>query len=466
MRVCIPSEAFNPAYLPLLRDSSHRYLVLYGGAGSGKSQFAVQRLVVKLLEQPLCNVLVVRATAATHRDSTYALFRQVIARWGLSSLFQYAEGDLRVTCRNGNRVIFKGLDDPEKLKSVTFPRGELTDIWVEEASELRESQFNQLDLRLRGRGAHKQITLTFNPVSTLHWLKGRFFDREDPRALVLKTTYRDNRFLDPDYCRTLEAFRQSDPYYYQVYCLGEWGVLGKSLFHAANAAARLGQVAGPLRQGEFSFSWGYDQALGREAIAPESIAFCAGENGPVSVYQEPQPGREYVIGGDTAGEGSDYFAAQVVDRLSGQQVCTLRGRMDEDLYARQLYCLGWWYNQALVAVESNFSSYPLRELERLGYPRQYTGPGGSLGFRTTAATRPVILAGLVEIVREHPDWLNDRTTLRELLTFVRSPRGRAEAQSGAHDDCVMALAIAYYVRSVSCLEDAGAWSHAVARGGW
>ena len=473
MKVTIPAGAFNPVYLPLLRDDTSRYLVLYGGAGSGKSLFAVQRLLVKLMEHPGCNLLVARAVAATHRDSTYALFRQVIARWGLEALFRCMDGDLRITCKNGNAVIFKGLDDPEKLKSVTFPRGELTDVWIEEASELTQAQFNQLDLRLRGRNGHKQMTLTFNPVSSMHWLKGRFFDHPDPRAKVLKTTYKDNRFLDTDYIRTLEAYRESDPYFYQVYCLGEWGVLGRSVFHVEKVAARLAELPGPLSRGSFVFSTYYDDDLGRVLIHRGSIQFAAEPGGYISVYREPVPGREYILGGDTAGEGSDYFVAQVLDRESGEQVCTLRGRMDEDLYAQQVYCLGEWYNEALAAVEANFSSYPVKELERLGYPNQYARSredGGfypsmcSYGFRTTSANRPVMLAGLVETVREHVGWLNDADTLREMLSFVRNRQGRPEAQAGAHDDCVMALAIAYQVRAGQ--KDAGLaedWSCAVRR---
>ena len=442
MQVTIPKKAFNACFLPFLEDDSHRYLVLYGGAGSGKSVFAVQRFLVRMLAKPLCNLLVVRAVAATHRDSTYALFKQVIARWGLGSLFTCRDSDLRITCANGNGAIFKGLDDAEKLKSVTFPKGELTEIWVEEASEIRESDFNQLDVRLRGAGAHKQMVLTFNPVSVRHWLKGRFFDREDPRAAVLKSTYKDNRFLDEDYKRTLEGYRDTDPYYYGVYCLGEWGVLGQSFFDARQVTQRLGEVSPPRKQGEFlwkegGFSW-VDQP-----------------DGPVRIYREPVPGGAYVIGADTAGEGSDFNVAQVVDQDTGEQVCTLRSRMDEDLFAKQLYCLGLYYNTALLAVEANFSSYPIRELERLRYPRQYVRrtedsfthrPRQSYGFKTTSATRPLLLAGLVEVVRDHSAWLQDRTTLEELLTFVRNQRGRPEAQQGAHDDCVIALAIAYYCR--------------------
>lgn len=455
MKVIIPQDAFNPVYLPLLYEEESRYLVLYGGAGSGKSLFTAQRLLIRLMEQPGRNLLVARAVAATHRDSTYALFKQVIGRWGLTSLFKCRDGELRIACANGNGVIFKGLDDPEKLKSVTFPGGELTDVWIEEASELSEGQFNQLDLRLRGLGLTKQMTLTFNPVSSMHWLKRRFFDSPDPRARVLKTTYKDNLFLDGDYRRTLEGYRESDPYYYQVYCLGEWGVLGKSIFHPGRVAGRLERVRGPIERGEFIFETGYDEQAGRVLIRQETVSFMRDDGGCVSVYRPPEPGHSYVIGGDTAGEGSDYFVAQVLDLDSGEQVCTLRGRMDEDVYARQLYCLGRWYCWALIAVEANFSSYPMRELERQGYPNQYAregiDPGSfrsvpSYGFRTTSSTRPVIIAGLVEVAREHTDWINDPETLREMLSFVRSRSGRAEAQAGAHDDCVMALAIAYYVR--------------------
>ena len=103
----------------------------------------------------MCNLLVVRAVWATHRDSTYALFRQVISLWGLEGLFHCQDSALRIQCKNGNSVIFKGLDNVEKLKSTTFPKGELTDIWVEEASEIEESAFDQLDVRLRGR-RHKK----------------------------------------------------------------------------------------------------------------------------------------------------------------------------------------------------------------------------------------------------------------------------------------------------------------------
>lgn len=458
MQVTIPRGAFNPLFRPYLTDNTHRYLILYGGAGSGKSVFAVQRFLYRLLTLPLCNILVVRAVAATNRDSTYALFRQVISKWGLSELFSCKDSDLRISCANGNSVIFKGLDDTEKLKSITFPKGELTDIWIEEASEILEEDFNQLDVRLRGKGAHKQMVLTFNPVSVLHWLKLRFFDRKDPRALVLKSTYKDNQFLDEDYKRTLEGYKDTDPYYYSVYCLGEWGVLGQTIFDAQKVSERLSQLAGPVTRGEFTFATWYSPEANEVLIDDSTIRWVEMDTGPIQIYHEPAPGGAYVIGADTAGEGSDFNVGQVIDHITGQQVCTIRGQMDEDLFAKQLYCLGKHYHTALVSVEANFSSYPIRELERLRYPRQYVRQAEdsfthrirqSYGFKTSSVTRPLVIAGLVEVVREHPEWLNDRDTLNEMLTFVRNENGRPEAQEGAHDDCVMSLGIAYYTRGRS-----------------
>lgn len=458
MQVTIPRGAFNPLFRPYLTDNTHRYLILYGGAGSGKSVFAVQRFLYRLLTLPLCNILVVRAVAATNRDSTYALFRQVISKWGLSELFSCKDSDLRISCANGNSVIFKGLDDTEKLKSITFPKGELTDIWIEEASEILEEDFNQLDVRLRGKGAHKQMVLTFNPVSVLHWLKLRFFDRKDPRALVLKSTYKDNQFLDEDYKRTLEGYKDTDPYYYSVYCLGEWGVLGQTIFDAQKVSERLSQLAGPVTRGEFTFATWYSPEANEVLIDDSTIRWVEMDTGPIQIYHEPAPGGAYVIGADTAGEGSDFNVGQVIDHITGQQVCTIRGQMDEDLFAKQLYCLGKHYHTALVSIEANFSSYPIRELERLRYPRQYVRQAEdsfthrirqSYGFKTSSVTRPLVIAGLVEVVREHPEWLNDRDTLNEMLTFVRNENGRPEAQEGAHDDCVMSLGIAYYTRGRS-----------------
>ena len=319
MQVNIPKRAFNACYLPLLEDEQHRFIVLYGGAGSGKSVFAAQRLLVRMMSKPLCNVLVVRKVGDTNRTSTYALMRQVISRWGLGELFDIT--DLRIVCKvTGNECIFKGLDDPEKIKSVTFAKGELTDIWIEEASEIAEEDFNQLNIRLRGKGIHGQITLTFNPINILHWLKRRFFDSRDPEAVTLKTTYKDNDWLDEDYRKTLEGYRETDPYYYQVYCLGQWGVIGKTIFDARKVNERMAQLDGAVKTGFFSYDTYYNATHNEVMIRDESIRWVDEDGGYISIYEDRIKGHPYVIGGDTAGEGSDYFVGQVLDNTNGRQV--------------------------------------------------------------------------------------------------------------------------------------------------
>ena len=179
------------------------------------------------------------------------------------------------------------------------------------------------------------------------------------------------------------------------------------------------------------------------------------KDGPVQIFREPEEGRPYVIGGDTSGEGSDFFVAQVLDNITGEQVAVLRHQYDEDTYAKQVYCLGKYYNDALVGIEANFSTFPIKRLEQLGYQNQYvreqedTFTGAirkAFGFRTTALTRPVIIGEIVEAMREGINTVNDRTTLEEMLTFVRNEKLRAEAEEGAHDDCVLALAIAWHIR--------------------
>ena len=162
-----------------------------------------------------------REYSNTNKISTYALMRQVIEKWNMGKYFKCYDGEVKIRCLiTGNTAIFKGLDDSEKLKSVTFPKGELTDIWVEEASEIaNEQDFNQLDVRLRGKGVKKQITVSFNPIDVNHWLKKKFFDKKSREVYICHTTYKDNKFLDKDYIALLESYKTTDPYYYSVYCM-------------------------------------------------------------------------------------------------------------------------------------------------------------------------------------------------------------------------------------------------------
>ena len=177
--------------------------------------------------------------------------------------------------------------------------------------------------------------------------------------------------------------------------------------------------------------------------------------GSVRIWKYPVVGHPYVIGGDTAGDGSDWFTAYVLDNSTGEQVASLRRQYSEPEYVRQIYALGMYYNQALLGIEANFSTYPVMKLQELGYPNQYTRERDdtytgqlrkSYGFRTDRQTRPRAIAGLVEVFSTHPRWFKDQDLLGEMLTFVYNEDHRPEAMAGHHDDMVMAAAIAYAVR--------------------
>lgn len=179
------------------------------------------------------------------------------------------------------------------------------------------------------------------------------------------------------------------------------------------------------------------------------------QDGFIKLYELPKDNYPYVLSGDTAGEGSDYFIGQVLDNTNGKQVAVLRKEFDADEYTRQMYCLGKYYNNALMGIESNFDTFPIKELERIGYKKQYirekedTFTGNivkAYGFRTDRITRPLILSELQAIVNDHIEQINDKETLEEMLVFVRNEKGRPEAQEGCHDDLVMALAIVYHIR--------------------
>ena len=194
-----------------------------------------------------------------------------------------------------------------------------------------------------------------------------------------------------------------------------------------------------------------------------NIRFEENENGLISIVEHPFTDtcgtktlkKPYVIGADTAGSGVDYFTAKVIDNTNGKCVATLRKqRMDEDLFAEQLFCLGMYYNEALIGVEINYSRHPVRVLRELGYPNLYysgnisisvESPEGVYGFLTTSVTRPIIISNLVSIMRDNIDLETDRETLFEMLTFVKHDNGHASASQGSHDDLVMASAIAHFI---------------------
>ena len=393
-----------------------------------------------MLKSKRCNVLITRQTGDTNRKSTFPLIKQVLNQWNISQYFKVNESDMRIKCiLNNNEIAFAGLDDVEKIKSITFENGELTDIWCEEATEMLEADINQLKVRLRGGKSKKQMILSFNPINIQHWIKGHFID--SGLATTCFTTYKDNKFLSEDDKKALEDLKYTDEYTYEVYCLGHWGIVGKTVFDAKKLTERLEHLPKILKSGYFEYEY--------DGIKITNIKWVNDPDGYIKIFKLPTFSK-YAIGGDTAGEGSDYFTGHVIDAATGEQVARLRHQFDEDLYTKQMYCLGAYYKWALMSIESNFSTYPNMELQRLGYPNlyireqmdSYTGKlEKRYGFKTTSLTRPTILAKLVEYVREHTELLNDRDTIEELLTIVRNEKGRIEAPLGGHDDLMMGIAI-------------------------
>jgi hypothetical protein len=224
---------------------------------------------------------------------------------------------------------------------------------------------------------------------------------------------------------------------------------GKNVFDVAIILERLAKLQKPIKTGYFTYDY--------DGLKISNIRFVPDKDGYIKIYSLPnQPAfTEYCIGGDTAGEGSDYFTAHVLDAKTGVQVATLKHQFDADQYTRQMYCLGKYYKDALIGIEANFDSYPIMELQRLGYLKQYTREAQDtytgktekrFGFKTTSLTRPTIISRLIEVVREHCDTINDKDTLEELLTIIRNEKGRIEAPEGGHDDQMMGLAIAHHIR--------------------
>jgi phage terminase large subunit len=212
-----------------------------GSAGSGKSVDTAQNYILRLMNDPGRNLVAMRKSDITNRDSTFAELTGAIYRMfgdKADLYWQINRSPLQLTCRhNGNKIIFRGMNDDkqrEKLKSITFQKGKLTDVWLEEATEFTQADLEIIDDRLRGElpdGQFYQIRMTFNPVNKNHWIKKIFFDIPDPNVLTHHSTYLMNRFIDDAYRARMERRKIVDPDGYQIYGLGEWGEIGGLILH-------------------------------------------------------------------------------------------------------------------------------------------------------------------------------------------------------------------------------------------
>lgn len=217
-------------------ESTKRYIAMKGSAGSGKSVDTASIYILRLMSDKGRNLVCIRKSDITNRDSTYAELTGAIYRMFGNAAERYwdiKQSPLQLTCKaNGNKIIFRGVNDEkqrEKLKSITFQKGKLTDVWIEEATEITQADFEIIDDRLRGElppGLFYQIRMTFNPVNKNHWIKKQFFDYTDENTLAHHSTFENNHFIDDAYRARMERRKKVDPEGYRIYGLGEWGEVG------------------------------------------------------------------------------------------------------------------------------------------------------------------------------------------------------------------------------------------------
>mgnify|MGYP003293651313 FL=1 len=206
-----------------------RYKVVKGGRGSKKSTTTALWIIYNMMKYPLANTLIIRRVFNTHKDSTYTQLKWASNVLGVSHLWKFSKSPLEATyLPTGQKILFRGLDDPMSITSITVEHGHLCWCWFEEAFQImNEDDFNKVDMSIRGElppGYFKQIILSFNPWSEKHWLKKRFFDVVDDDILAITTNYTCNEFLGEDDKKLFEKMKLNNPRRYNIEGLGNWGI--------------------------------------------------------------------------------------------------------------------------------------------------------------------------------------------------------------------------------------------------
>lgn len=214
----LKKDMFTPKFFPLLMDYSHRWEIYMGSAGSSKSYFITQKIIVRACKEKI-KVLVCRRYGTTLRNSCFALFKEILTKWKLIGLCKVNTSVLSITLPNGSEIIFLGLDDEAKLLSISG----ISCIFIEEVFEVSKDIVEQLNLRLRGNIENKQIYMAFNPINKNSWLYD-FCNNLPEDAIYIHSTYKDNPFIDPEYVKQMEKLYVSNPAKARVFCDGEWGV--------------------------------------------------------------------------------------------------------------------------------------------------------------------------------------------------------------------------------------------------
>jgi phage terminase large subunit len=493
-----------------------RYAVLIGGSGSGKSYEIADKHIDRIVQEDKHRILCCRAEQKQISESQVPLIvSRIKARYEESYnknqwKINLSKGHESITyLPNGNQFIFWGLDDAAKLKSIF----DITSLWVEEADQTTPEAIRELDRRLRGydkinkNGAkqYMQISFSFNPVSVLSYLKQLYFDNKEPNqimlhgeqtftdceywkdfilpdfniktkaydenlkkevekykynTLVIHSTYLDNKFIDDNYSQILNKQKIEEPEEYNVYALGQWGITGGTYFDKGQVNKRILDNPRPIKRGYFEYTIGFNKEFQHTTI--EKYEWINDKEGYISIYKQPKENYPYVLSGDTSGEGSDWNTGILTDNTTGIEVASVRINFDEDLYAMQMLCLGKMYNNALIGLEMNFSSRPMKIIsEDFNYPNCYNREeapdsySGNIvkkigwlttGSRSGGGTRPLILGMLRTLVREEVYKINSIETLQEMTSFVKNEKGKAEAANGCHDDMIIAWAINLGIR--------------------
>ena len=211
-------------YFPIVIDM--KFTMALNSAGSGKSVFAFQKMIIKALTDKR-RVLVIRKVERTLKDSVFQLSINILSQFQLLQSCRINRTTHNIILPNGSQLLFKGFDNPQKIKSITG----ITDIVIEEATQLTLQDFSQLDLRLRDKAKNLQIFLCFNPVSKTNWVYKHFFANGTPQnTIILKTTYKDNKFLPKEYIDAIEAMKVTNPTYYKIYGQGQFCSLDRLVF--------------------------------------------------------------------------------------------------------------------------------------------------------------------------------------------------------------------------------------------
>lgn len=225
IRLNLNKKLFTPKFFPYLTDYSHRWEMYMGSAGSSKSYFITQKLIVRAVNQPI-RILVCRRYATTLRNTCFSLFKEILAKWKLTPYVKINESDFRIRfLHNGSEIIFLGLDDETKLLSLN----NIGAIFIEEAFEVPQAIVEQLNLRLRGKTENQQILLAWNPISKDSWLYDFSVVNPPENSIFIHSTFRDNPFLNPEYIAALEELYTRNPAKARIFCDGEWGINDEGL---------------------------------------------------------------------------------------------------------------------------------------------------------------------------------------------------------------------------------------------